>query len=76
MPESKASMVSGNILDNGLIRVVIDKQTGDIISLTERIMQNLQVQVPDTRINSYRYLHGDDNPEKASGTTECENLCS
>ncbi len=62
------NLVQGNVLDNGLIRVVVDPQTGDISSLTNG--QNEFVDKKNAvNLNCYRYLHGDDSPEKASGTS-------
>jgi hypothetical protein len=66
-PGGKAMLTSENTLDNGTIRVVIDKQTGDITSLRSGSAEYAS-SGSATSINSYRYLHGDDNPEKASGT--------
>jgi alpha-mannosidase len=65
--ESKTKLANGNILDNGVIRIVIDKQTGDIISLIKGSSE-FAGSGSDSHLNSYRYLHGDDSPEKASGT--------
>ncbi len=55
----------GNILDNGIVKVVIDEQTGDIKSF---ISGNYEFagNNSSTLINSYRYLHGEDIPEKAT----------
>jgi alpha-mannosidase len=67
MFESKASLASGNILDNGILRVVIDPNSGDITSLKCGSAE-FSGSVNGTNVNSYRYLHGDDTPDKASGT--------
>ena len=55
----------GNVLDNGIVKVVIDQQTGDIksfISGNYEFADNKSA----TLVNSYRYLHGEDSPEKAT----------
>ncbi|HAM09081.1 MAG: hypothetical protein A2X05_13755 [Bacteroidetes bacterium GWE2_41_25] len=55
----------GNVLDNGIVKVVIDQQTGDIksfISGNYEFADNKSA----TLVNSYRYLHGEDRPEKAT----------
>ncbi|WPU92201.1 glycoside hydrolase family 38 C-terminal domain-containing protein [Mucilaginibacter sabulilitoris] len=61
-------LVQGNILDNGVVRVVIDSQTGDISSLTNDSKEFVDTKAT-CNLNSYRYLHGDDSPEKATGTS-------
>jgi hypothetical protein len=55
----------GNVLDNGILKVVVDEQTGDIKSF---ISENYEFASKNsaTLVNSYRYLHGDDDPEKAT----------
>jgi hypothetical protein len=61
------SMISGNAMDNGIIRVIIDTKTGDISSITDGNHEYVDADA-NSSMNSYRYLRGDDNPEKASGT--------
>ncbi len=63
------SMISGNSIDNGIIKVIIDAKTGDISSINNGDHEYVN---PDASgsMNSFRYLHGDDNPEKASGTKD------
>jgi alpha-mannosidase len=56
-----------NILDNGIVRITVDPQTGDISSLTNEANEFVDHQAP-CAINSFRYLNGDDSPDKASGT--------
>ena len=63
----KGTIAQQNILDNGIVRVVIDAQTGDISSLTSGTTEFVDSKT-DTHVNSYRYLHGDDNQDKATGT--------
>ncbi len=67
--KSKANgkLAQDNILDNGIVRVVIDPRTGDISSLTSGAYEFVDSKAA-CAINSYRYLHGDDSPDKASGT--------
>ncbi|WP_183557802.1 glycoside hydrolase family 38 C-terminal domain-containing protein [Mucilaginibacter sp. SP1R1] len=61
-------LLQGNILDNGIVRVVVDSQTGDISSLTNGSSEYVNKKAA-CNLNSYRYLHGNDGPEKATGTT-------
>jgi len=60
-------LAKGNTLDNGIVRISIDPQTGDISSLTNETYEFVDLQAP-CALNSFRYLHGDDRPDKASGT--------
>ena len=55
----------GNVLDNGIVKVVIDEQTGDIKSFVSGNYEFADNNSA-TLINSYRYLHGDDSPGKAT----------
>lgn len=61
------SMISGNAMDNGIIKVIIDTETGDISSIISSGHEYVDADA-NSSMNSYRYLRGDDNPEKASGT--------
>ena len=58
---SKSATVNGAILDNGIVRVRLDKTTGGIAELT---LNGLTGNFADTRdgesLNDYRYLMGDD----------------
>jgi alpha-mannosidase len=58
-------IATGNILDNGIVKVVIDEQTGDIKSLVTGSYEFADNNSA-TLVNSYRYLHGEDSPEKAT----------
>lgn len=60
-------LAKGNTLDNGIVRITIDPQTGDISSLTNGDYEFVDHQAT-CALNSFRYLHGDDSPDKASGT--------
>ncbi len=55
----------GNVLDNGIVKVVVNKQTGDIDSFISDSYE-FAGKTSATLINSYRYLHGEDDPEKAT----------
>ena len=61
---SESKLIKDKVLDNGIIRVEIDPNTGDVSSLNfmgdEFVDQDAKC-----AINSYRYLKADDNPEKA-----------
>lgn len=61
------SMVHDNVLDNGIVRVVVDSQSGDISSLIYGAQEFVNARSAGT-LNSYRYLHGDESPQKATGT--------
>jgi alpha-mannosidase len=65
--EQKALIACNNTLDNSIIKIVIDESTGDISSLRNGDYEYVDPNAP-VHINSYRYLHGEDSPEKASGT--------
>lgn len=58
------TLATGNILDNGIIKVVIDPETGDISSLTNG--QNEFVEQKGGSLNNFRQLYGKDEPGKAS----------
>lgn len=64
-PKSSGSIATGNVLDNGLIKVVVDLQTGDISNLVSSDY-DYAGSSSATMLNSYRYLHGEDPPENAS----------
>ena len=55
----------GNVLDNGIVKVVIDKQTGDIKSFVNGNYEFAD-NYSSTLLNSYRYLNGEDSPGKAT----------
>lgn len=61
-------------LDNGKVKVKIDPQSGDVVSL---VLEG--VEYVDSRsasaINSYRYLHADDTPGRATKATNCQVIC-
>ena len=58
-------MAVANVLDNGLVRVVIDPQTGDITSLTAGKNEFVNQKAPCS-VNSFRYLQSN-GPLAASG---------
>jgi hypothetical protein len=62
IPASK--LVRDNVLDNGIIRVEFNPNTGDVSSLTFKGVEFVD-QDAKCAINSYRYLKADDKPEKA-----------
>lgn len=57
-------LADDNILDNGLVRVEISPETGDIVSLKLGDKEFVD-QTAECAINSYRYLLGADDPEAA-----------
>ena len=60
-------LAQGNTLDNGIVRIIINPQTGDISSLISGANEFVDPKAK-CALNSYRYLHGDDSPDKATGT--------
>lgn len=57
--------IKDNVLDNGLVRVVISQETGDVVSLLydgEEFVDSKSM----CAINSYRYLHGNDEGSRAT----------
>jgi hypothetical protein len=63
--KNAAGIAFGNILDNGIVKLVIDEQTGDIKSFVSGNYEFAD-HTAATLINSYRYLHGNDSPENAT----------
>ena len=61
---SESKLIKDKVLDNGIIRVEIDPNTGDVSSLNFKGDEFVDQDAKCT-INSYRYLKADDNPEKA-----------
>jgi hypothetical protein len=61
MPQDSKATASGNLLDNGIVRVRVDEKTGGIVELTAR---GLEGNFADTSggeaLNDYLYLPGDD----------------
>jgi alpha-mannosidase len=58
-------------LENALVKVTLDPQTGDIASLVDKKTGHEFVDAESPyRLNSYRYLRGGDAPAKATGPTE------
>ena len=55
--KTSGKLAQGNILDNGIIKVVIDPSTGDISSLINAGLEFVD-QKATCLLNSYRYLHG------------------
>ena len=66
--KSGGLIANKNTLDNGILMAVIDPVTGDISSLTSGEYEYADSKA-ETVLNSYRYLQGEDTPEKASGTS-------
>ncbi|MGJ7032451.1 glycoside hydrolase family 38 C-terminal domain-containing protein [Niabella hirudinis] len=60
------ALAKDNVLDNGILKVVIDRQTGDISGLLYGGNEFVDAKAPG-KLNSYRYLRGGDSPEKATG---------
>lgn len=60
---------AGTTLDNGLVKVTLNPQTGDIASLVCNGHEFVDAKSPYA-LNSYRYLLGAEKPDKATGPTE------
>jgi len=63
--KSGGAIAQGNILDNGILRAVVDTGTGDISSLTMGAYEFVDSKA-ESSVNSFRYLHGEDDPVKAT----------
>lgn len=63
--KTNMKMAKGNILDNGLVKVLIDPVTGDITSLKDKTGVEFVNPGDACNINSFRYLLGSGKP--ASG---------
>ncbi len=61
--------IAGNTLDNGLVKVTLNPQTGDIASLICKGHEFVDAKSPYA-LNSYRYLRGADKPAQATGPTD------
>ncbi|MGN7889850.1 glycoside hydrolase family 38 C-terminal domain-containing protein [Dyadobacter endophyticus] len=59
--KTSKKLAENNVLDNGIVRVVIDPQTGEISSL---ISGSKEFADANSKINSFRYLFGDDKTGK------------
>jgi alpha-mannosidase len=69
-PSKKSKLqATPTTLDNDLVKVTLDPQTGDIASLICGGKEFVDIQAP-CRLNSYRYLHGADAPAKAVSATQ------
>lgn len=62
------SFIKGNSIDNGLVRVTLDPQSGDVVSL---VYDSEEFVNPEdmSAVNSYRYLRGGDPSGKALKAT-------
>ncbi|MCU7552241.1 glycoside hydrolase [Chitinophagaceae bacterium LB-8] len=65
---TSGSLAQGNVLDNGILKVVIDPQTGDISSLTKGAKEFVDAKAACS-INSYRYLKSSEKQNRLSGTS-------
>ncbi|MGL6179911.1 MAG: glycoside hydrolase family 38 C-terminal domain-containing protein [Tannerellaceae bacterium] len=59
------SFAKENILDNGIVRVVLDPYTGDLTSLQYKNQEYVDPKSTYSA-NSFRYLRGDNSPGKAT----------
>jgi hypothetical protein len=58
-------VITKNSIDNGIVKVTVDVKSGDVCSIISKGKEFVKGSV-----NSYRYLYGDDMPEKAIGTSD------
>lgn len=63
------STVSDGTLDNGIVKLIIDRNTGDAISLSYKGAEYVDNQSLSA-LNSFRYLLGDDSPGRAFKATD------
>jgi alpha-mannosidase len=62
---SVKNLAQGNTIDNGIVKVVIDPQTGDISSLTSGNYEFVNKEAK-CALNSFRYLPGSSKPVSAA----------
>ena len=65
---ANVNIAKENVLDNGIVRVSIDTITGDIGSIIRGGKEFVKLK-GKSKVNTYKYLHGDDSPDKATSTT-------
>jgi hypothetical protein len=65
---TSGTLAHDNTLDNGLIKLTIDPQTGDIISLTKGTIEFVDNNAA-CNVNSFRYLKSSDSVNRVSGTS-------
>jgi alpha-mannosidase len=64
-------MVKENTLENDFVKVELDSKTGDIIScIDKRSGKEMVNKSSPYALNSFRYLYGEDSPDKAFVPTE------
>jgi len=63
--KGRAAIAHNLTLDNGIVRVTLDPATGDVASLVMGDREFVDKQKGG--LNSYHYLHGEENGSKASG---------
>jgi alpha-mannosidase len=71
-PSDRSDLFVGpTALENAILKVTLDAQTGDITSLVDKRTGHDYVNRGSPyALNSFRYLHGGDAPAEASGPTE------
>lgn len=62
------TFVNGHVLDNGVVKLAIDPETGDISTLMYEGKEYVDKKAT-IAVNSYRYLRGGDTPGKAAKAT-------
>nr|WP_121270910.1 glycoside hydrolase family 38 C-terminal domain-containing protein [Pedobacter schmidteae] len=76
--KSDVKMAKGNILDNGIFKVIIDPVSGDVINITDNTGVEFVNKNDASNINSFRYLLGSGEPasggpQYAANTNEVKN---
>ena len=67
----EGTMVIDNVLNNGMVKLTIDKITGDISSIVREGKEFVK-QGNGFSVNNYKYLKGSDSPDKALGTSHAK----
>lgn len=70
----KSNFEGINQLDNGRVNVKIDPLSGDVVSLLLDGVEYVDGR-SSSAINSYRYLHADDTPGRATRASNCQVVC-
>lgn len=58
------SFIKGNTVDNGVVKITIDNQTGDVVNIIHKGKEYVDTGAMSS-VNSYRYLKGDDTSGRA-----------
>ncbi|HVI44612.1 MAG TPA: glycoside hydrolase family 38 C-terminal domain-containing protein [Chitinophaga sp.] len=73
---SKGKMANGNTLENGLLKVLIDPVTGDIVSIKDKTGNDFVSKNDASKVNSFRYLAGSGKPASSGPQYAVDNNAS